>query len=71
MLSNPSLIPKEKDSVEYCTCPGDKSIRAVIHRAVTMHFYRVRFLKGGLAAWKAKNYPVELYHQPFRLDTST
>jgi rhodanese-related sulfurtransferase len=71
ILENPSLIPKEKDSVAYCTCPGDKSSRAVIHRALTMHFYRVRFLKGGLAAWKAKGYPVEPYQQPFRLDTAT
>ena len=71
ILENPSLIPKERDSVAYCTCPGDKSSRAVIHRALTMHFYRVRFLKGGLAAWKAKGYPVEPYQQPFRLDTAT
>ena len=24
-----------------------------------------------LAAWKAKGYPVDPYHQPFRLDTAT
>ena len=72
ILENPSLLsPKKKDSVAYCTCPGDKSSRAVIHRALTMHFYRVRFLKGGLAAWKAKGYPVEPYQEPFRLDTAT
>jgi rhodanese-related sulfurtransferase len=71
VLANPSLIPKEKDSVAYCTCPGDKSSRAVTYRALAMHFDRVRFLKGGLAAWKAKGYAVEPYEQPFRLDTAT
>src|SRR5438105_10317611 len=58
VLENPSLIPKEKDSVVYCTCPGDKTSRAVSHRARAMHFLRIKFLKGGLAAWKAKGYPV-------------
>jgi hypothetical protein len=27
ILENPSLIPREKDSVAYCTCPGDKTAR--------------------------------------------
>src|ERR1700680_2915151 len=53
LLENPLLIPKEKDSVVYCTCPGDKTSRTVLRRAQAMHFLRVRFLKGGLAAWKA------------------
>ena len=48
------LIPKEKDSVAYCTCPSDKTSRAILHRALAMHFFRVKFLKGGLAAWKAE-----------------
>src|SRR5215470_19547415 len=32
LLQNPSLIPKDKDAVAYCTCPGDKTSRAVWHR---------------------------------------
>jgi hypothetical protein len=41
-------------------------------RAVSaMHFLRVKFLKGGLAGWKAKGYPVERYEKPFHLDTRT
>src|SRR5437588_5877783 len=71
LLKNPSLIPQEKDSVVYCTCPGDKTSRAVLHQAQAMHFLRVKFLKGGLAAWKAKGYPVEPYNQPFHLDSAT
>jgi len=67
VLENPSLIPKEKDSIVYCTCPTDKTSRAILHRALDLHFARIKFLKGGLAAWKAKGYPVEPYNQPFHL----
>ena len=35
-----------------------------------MHFFRIKFLKGGLAAWKAKDYPVESYQELFHLDTA-
>jgi len=68
ILENPSLIPKEKDLVAYCTCPGDRSSRAVTHQALALDFDRVKFLKGGLAAWKAKGYPVEPYQESFHLD---
>jgi len=67
VLENPSLIPKEKDSIVYCTCPSDKTSRAILHRARALHFLPIKFLKGGLAAWKAKCYPVEPYNQPFHL----
>ncbi len=68
VLENPSLIPIEKDSIVYCTCPSDKTSRAILHRALSLRFSRIRFLKGGLAAWKAKGYPVEPYTEPFHLD---
>ena len=71
VLENPSLIPKEKDSIVYCTCPSDKTSRRILHRALGLHFTRVKLLKGGLAAWKAKGYPVEPYREPFHLDTVT
>jgi rhodanese-related sulfurtransferase len=71
LLENPTLIPQEKDSVVYCTCPNDKTSRVISRRALAMHFLRIKFLKGGLAAWKAKGYPVELYKKPFHLDTRT
>ena len=67
VLENPSLIPKEKDSIVYCTCPSDKTSREILQRARALHFLRIKFLKGGLAAWKAKGYPVEPYTQPFHL----
>jgi rhodanese-related sulfurtransferase len=71
LLANPSLIPKEKDSVVYCTCPDDKTSRLILHRAHAMHFLRIKFLKGGLAGWKARGYPVERYEKSFPLDTRT
>jgi len=71
LLKNPSLIPQEKDAVVYCTCPGDKTSRAVLHQAQAMHFSRIKFLKGGLAGWKAKGYPVEAYNEPFHLNSAT
>jgi rhodanese-related sulfurtransferase len=71
VLENPSLIPKDKDSVVYCTCPSDKTSRAISHRALARGFLRVKFLKGGLEAWKSSGFPVEPYQTAFRLDTGT
>ncbi len=71
VLENPSLIPKEKDSVVYCTCPSDKTSRAVLGRALDLHFSRIKFLKGGLEAWKAEGYPVERYNELIHLDIAT
>jgi rhodanese-related sulfurtransferase len=67
LLERPSLIPREKDTVVYCTCPGDKTSRAVLGRALSLHFLRIKFLNGGLASWKAKGYPVEPYKEVFHL----
>lgn len=67
VLENPLLIPKEKDSVVYCTCPSDETSRAILHQAQALHFLRMKFLKGGLEAWKAKGYPVEPYTESFHL----
>jgi len=68
VLENPALIPKDNDVVVYCTCPGDETSRRVLHRARKMHISRIRLLKGGLAAWKAKGYPVVPYNATFHLD---
>lgn len=71
VVENPSLIPREKDTIVYCTCPSDKTSRAVLHKALAMQFSRMKFLKGGLEAWKAKGYPVEPYKESFHLDTAS
>jgi rhodanese-related sulfurtransferase len=73
--ANPSLIPDDKELVVYCTCPSDKTSRAIAARAQALapniDVSRVKFLKGGLAAWKAKGYPVVPYDKTFHLDTGT
>ena len=71
VLERPSLIPKEKDAVVYCTCPSDKTSRTVLRRALALQIFRVKFLRGGLAAWKAKGYPVEPYLEVFHLYAPT
>jgi rhodanese-related sulfurtransferase len=63
-------IPKDKDSVVYCTCVSEKTSRMVLQNALRLHFSRIKFLKGGLAAWKAKGYAVETYDKSFHLDTA-
>ncbi len=70
VVENPLLIPRDKDTVVYCTCPGEESSKEVLHRALQMGYLRVRLLKGGLAAWKEKGYAVQAYEEPFRLDTA-
>ena len=52
VLANPSLIPKDKNTVVYSTCPSDKTSREVLRRALALRNFRVKFLKGGLEAWK-------------------
>jgi rhodanese-related sulfurtransferase len=70
LVQNPQLIPKDKDLVVYCTCPSDKTSREVLQKALAMDIFRVKFLEGGLAGWKAKGYPVEPYRESFHLDTA-
>jgi rhodanese-related sulfurtransferase len=74
-IANPALIPTDKDLVVYCTCPSDKTSRAIALKAQSLgpniDLNRVKFLRGGLAAWKAKGYPVVPYNKTFHLDTGT
>jgi rhodanese-related sulfurtransferase len=71
VLKTPSLLPRDEDIVVYCTCPGDKTSRIVLRRALALGFTRIKFLTGGLAAWKTKGYPVESYRESFRLSIPT
>ncbi|HEY6767160.1 MAG TPA: rhodanese-like domain-containing protein, partial [Candidatus Sulfotelmatobacter sp.] len=48
VLEEASLIPKEKDSVIYCTCVSEKTSRMILERARALQFSRIKFLKGGL-----------------------
>jgi rhodanese-related sulfurtransferase len=67
VLASPSLIPKDKEAIVYCTCPGDETSREILRRALDLHFSKIKFLKGGFEAWKAKGYPVEPYREVFHL----
>jgi rhodanese-related sulfurtransferase len=71
VMEQAELIPKDKDSVVYCTCVSEKTSRMVLKSALHLQFTRIKFLKGGLAAWKEKGYPVEVYDKPFHLDTAS
>jgi rhodanese-related sulfurtransferase len=69
IMANPSLIPEDEDAVVYCTCPDDKTSLMILRRALRLNFSRLKVLRGGLAGWKAKGFPVEPYKDSFRLDT--
>lgn len=69
LLENPSVIPKEKDAVVYCTCATDETGRRILKLARGMHFERVKLLRGGLSAWKEMGYSVVPYTKSFHLDT--
>jgi rhodanese-related sulfurtransferase len=62
---------RDQDSVIYCTGGDDETIQMVLGKARALHFTRVKLLRGGLAAWKEKGYPVEAYKEAFHLDTAT
>jgi rhodanese-related sulfurtransferase len=62
---------RDQNSVIYCTGGDDETFQMVLGKARALQFTRVKLLKGGLPAWKAKGYPVEAYAEPFHLDTAT
>ena len=67
ILENPSLIPREKDVIVYCTCPSTKTSRSILRRVLAMGFVKIKFVRGGLDGWRAKGFPVEPYNKPFHL----
>lgn len=70
VLANPSLIPADQDVVLYCTCEAQKTSLEIVRKAKELGHSRLKVLRGGLAAWKARGYPVEVYRESFRLDTA-
>jgi rhodanese-related sulfurtransferase len=71
IIKNPSIIPQDREVIVYCTCPSDKTSRRILRKAQAMQLSRVKFLKGGLEAWKAKGFPVEPYNESFHLETGS
>jgi rhodanese-related sulfurtransferase len=62
---------RDQNSVIYCTGGDDETFQMVLGKARALNFTRVKLLKGGLPAWKAKGYPVEPYTSSFHLDTAS
>jgi rhodanese-related sulfurtransferase len=71
VIANPMLIPRDRDSIVYCTCPSEETSRVVLRRALALGFERIRFLREGLEGWKSRGFPVEPYDKPFHLNTGS
>jgi membrane protein DedA with SNARE-associated domain/rhodanese-related sulfurtransferase len=53
-------IPRDRDVILYCSCPNEVSSARI---ALWLHrkgISRVRPLKGGIDAWRERNYPVDM-----------
>jgi hypothetical protein len=50
IIENPSLIPREKDLVVYCTCVSDETSRAILRRALALASCESSFSR---VAWRA------------------
>ena len=62
---------RDQNSVIYCTGGDHQTMRMVLGKARALKFTRVKILRGGLAAWKEKGYPVVAYTESFQLDTAS
>jgi rhodanese-related sulfurtransferase len=69
IIRNPALIRADQDAIVYCTCPSDRTSRRILRRALALKITRIKFLRGGLGAWKELGFPLEPYDEPFRLDS--
>ncbi len=71
VLENPWRIPKEKEAIIYCTHSEDEANVIILERLLAMGFSKVKFLKGGLDAWKARGFQVDCYSDTFRLNIAS
>jgi rhodanese-related sulfurtransferase len=62
---------RDQNSVIYCTGGDDETSQMILGKARALNFTRVKLLKGGIAAWKDRGYPIELYTESFQLDTAS
>jgi membrane protein DedA with SNARE-associated domain/rhodanese-related sulfurtransferase len=53
-------LPRERDIILYCSCPSEASAARVARMLMSHGFKRVRPLFGGLDAWLAAGYSVEI-----------
>jgi rhodanese-related sulfurtransferase len=50
----------DRDVVVYCACPNEVSAARVARQLKAAGFRRVRPLTGGIDAWRAAGYPIDL-----------
>jgi rhodanese-related sulfurtransferase len=53
-------LPRDREIVAYCTCPNEASAAQVAKLLMNSGFRTVRPLHGGLDAWVAAGYAVEM-----------
>src|SRR5207248_3650366 len=53
-------FPHDRDIIVYCSCPNEATAARVSLLLQRQGFTRVRPLLGGIAAWRAQNYPMSL-----------
>jgi rhodanese-related sulfurtransferase len=53
-------LPRDRDIIVYCSCPSEASAARVARMLINHGFKSVRPLFGGLEAWLAAGYAVEL-----------
>jgi len=56
-------LPRDRDIVLYCTCPNESSAAHAAKQLMSHGFTRVRPLYGGLDAWVAAGYAVEVLEE--------
>lgn len=54
-------IPRDRDIVLYCSCPNEVTSARVALKLHRKGISRVRPLRGGIEAWRERNYPTELH----------
>src|SRR5204862_121793 len=55
-----SFLPPDRDVIFYCTCPNEASAARAAKRLIDRGYAQVRPLLGGLEAWTAAGYAIEL-----------
>jgi rhodanese-related sulfurtransferase len=53
-------LPRDREVISYCTCPNEASAAQVAKLLMNHGFKKVRPLQGGLDAWVAAGYSVEV-----------
>ena len=52
-------LPRDRDIIVYCSCPNEVSSASLALQLHRRGFTRVRPLRGGITAWRERNYPTE------------